>query len=65
MPMSEARKRANQKWNEANMNVKYDHIHLTVPKGMKDQIAEAARKEGISSNAFIKTAIEKRLGTEE
>lgn len=36
----------------------YDRIGVTVRKGMKEQIDEAARAEGISTSAYIVKAIE-------
>ena len=32
-PMSEAKRAANKKWNDANLKDKYDRIQLVVPKG--------------------------------
>ena len=37
-PISDARKRANKKWNDENMARKYDRIQLVVPKGRKNDI---------------------------
>lgn len=55
--MSEAKKRANKKWNDANLKEKYDRINLVVPKGKKDIIAGYVPK-GMSLNAFINQAID-------
>lgn len=65
MPLSEARKRANKKWNDANMTVKYDHAHLVIPKGDKDVIKAAAEEAGQSVNAYILQAIEERIQREQ
>lgn len=65
MPLSEARKRANKKWNDANMAVKYDHAHLVIPKGDKDVIKAAADAAGQSVNAYILQAVEERMQREQ
>lgn len=65
--MSEAKKRANKKWNDENLSVRYDHIHLALPAGYKEKIQAAAKQESIhagdkvSVNEFIRKAIEKRI----
>lgn len=51
--MSEAKKRANKKWNDANLSVKYDRIQVVVPKGEKEKIQEFAKTKGESVNALI------------
>lgn len=53
MPMSEAKKRANKKWNEANLKERYDRIQLVVPKGCKELIQSAAQQTGESVNGLI------------
>lgn len=40
---------------------KYDHIHLQVPKGQKDEIKAAADAAGFSLNAFIQKAIAEKM----
>lgn len=58
--MSTARTRANRKYNEKA----YDRIGLTVPKGRKAIIAEAAAAatpDGMSVNAFINAAIDEKM----
>lgn len=52
-PMTEARRRANKKWNDANMNLLYDHIHIFVPKGRRDAIKEHAVSKGMTVNGLI------------
>ena len=42
MPMSEAKKRANKKWNDANVKDLYDRINFVVKKGQRDIIKEHA-----------------------
>lgn len=58
--MSEARTRANRKWNEANL----DRLYVTVPKGAKEEIKSAASAAGESVNGYIKRAIEMRMERE-
>lgn len=52
-PLSEARKRANKKWNDENMAKKYDRIQLVVPKGRKADIEAHARARGESVNGLV------------
>lgn len=63
--MSEARKRANKKWNDENLSIRYDHIHLALPAGYKDRIKAAADAEGEKINEYIRKAIDQRLGNPE
>ena len=52
-PLTEARKRANKKWNDENMAKKYDRIQLVVPKGRKEEIETFAKERGESVNGLI------------
>ncbi|MBQ2833615.1 MAG: hypothetical protein IJE71_03315 [Clostridia bacterium] len=52
-PLSEARKRANKKWNDENMAKKYDRIQLVVPKGRKEEIEAFAKERGESVNGLM------------
>lgn len=62
MAMSEAKKRANKKWNDENMAKRYDRIQLVVPKGKKEVIEAKAKERGYKSvNAFINHAIDNLL----
>ncbi len=60
-PMSDARRAANKKWNDANLKDKYDRIQLVVPKGEKDTIKAAADLVGESVNAYVYGAIRERM----
>ena len=60
MSMSEAKKKANKKWNDANLKERYDRIQLVVPKGKKEIIQNALR-DGESVNGFINALIDKEL----
>ena len=64
MAISEARKRANKKWNDANMKERYDRIQLVVQKGKKELIRAHADSKGESVNAFINRAIDRLLEEE-
>lgn len=64
MALSEARKRANKKWNDANIAERYDRISVLVPKGKKDIIKEHATAQGESVNEYIGRAIDERMERE-
>ena len=57
MAISEARKRANNKW----LNEKVENITFRVPKGKKKIIQEFAADRGVSVNAFINRAVDKAM----
>ena len=61
MPLSDARKRANKKWNDENMKERYDRIQVVVPKGKKEIIQAHAAAQGESVNSFINKAIDEKL----
>lgn len=61
MPLSEARKRANKKWNDENINKLYDRISVLVPKGKKGIIKTHAEQKGESLNSFINRAIDETM----
>lgn len=63
-PMSEAKRAANKKWNDANLKDKYDRIQLVVPKGYKDVIKAAADQAGESVSAYIVAAVRERMERE-
>ena len=56
-PVSEARKRANEKYTKAN----YDEIKVRVPKGKKKIIQQYAMNVGESTTSFINRAIDERM----
>lgn len=62
MAMSEAKKRANKKWNDENLKERYDRIQVVVPKGKKEHIQLAAKASGESTNAYINKAIDILMG---
>lgn len=55
--VSKAQQRAVNKYVKNN----YDRINVTVPKGKKELIQEAAEAAGESVNNYIREAIERRL----
>ena len=61
MPMSDAKRKANKKWNDSNLKERYDRIQLVVPKGQKDAIQSAAQKCGESVNGFIWRVVQEEL----
>ena len=60
MAYSEAQKRATMKWDKEN----YDRVYLTVPKGMKQEIEEVAKAQGMSMRAYILEATNEKMGRE-
>ena len=65
MSLSEARKQANKKWNDAHLKEKYDRIQLVVQKGQKEVIQAAAQAANESVNAYIYAAIVQRMEREQ
>lgn len=61
MAMSEARKRANKKWNDENMRIKYDRIQLVVAKGQKEVLQSIAKEQGASLNGYTKQALRAKI----
>lgn len=58
---SEAKIKANNKWNKNN----YEQINLAVPKGSKEYYKSEALKQGYKSlNQFIKDAIQEKIKKE-
>lgn len=58
MALSEARKRANNKY----IAKAYDQIITRVYKGQKEQITEYAKSKGLSLNAYINKLIADDMG---
>lgn len=56
MAISDARRRANDKWRD-----KFDEVRFRVPKGKKDLIKEHADKRGESVNAFLNRALDETV----
>jgi uncharacterized protein (DUF1778 family) len=54
---TKAQQKANRKWNENNL----ERIYLTVKKGQKSIIENAAKQNNQSVNAFINQAITEKI----
>ena len=63
--MSEAKRRANRKWNDAHMKERYDSVHLALPKGYKEKVQALAKSQGKSLSAFLYGLLEDELRREE
>lgn len=61
MPVSEARRRANDKW----LKEKVEEIKFRVPKGEKEIIQAHAAKQGESVNAFLNRAVKEAMERDE
>lgn len=61
MSLSEARKRANKKWNDENQKSKYDRIQLVVPKGEAEKIKAFAKQQGKSVNNLMYTLVSEAM----
>ncbi len=64
MPISEAKKRANKKWNDAHMKERYDRVQLVLPAGQKATVEAAATDAGESVNMYTQKALLARMGLE-
>ena len=58
---TDAKRKANKKWNDAHLKEKYDRIQLVVAKGKKEKIKAAADKNGETVNGFIWRLIQAEL----
>lgn len=57
MPMSEARKRANRKYNDKA----YDRLEVKVPKGRKADLQTHAATHNESLNGFVNRAVDETI----
>ena len=57
MPISKAQQKATFKYSKAN----YDDVRFRVPKGEKQMLAEHAKAQGESTNAFIYRAVRETI----
>lgn len=60
MLISDARRRANDKWRD-----KFDEMRFRVPKGKKEAITAYAAAHGESINAFINRLIDEEMAKAE
>lgn len=58
MPISEARKKANEKYNAKA----YDQVKIIMKKGQREQVKEFAESRGLSLNAYINKLIADDMG---
>lgn len=63
--LSEARKRANKKWNDENQAKRYDRIQLVVPKGRKADIEKFVKAKGESVNGLMNALLRDAIGMSE
>lgn len=61
MAISEAKKRANRKWNDAHKAELYDQIAILCPKGEREIVKAAANAEGVSLSVYIMEAVRWRM----
>ena len=64
MPLSEAKKKANKKWNDAHLKERYDRLQLVLPAGQKATVEAAAQAAGESVNLYTQKALLARMGLE-
>ena len=57
MPITDARKRANKKYNEAH----YEKVHFDALIGFKDRVRAAAQAAGVSPSQFMRDAITRSM----
>lgn len=57
MKISDARYKANRKWNKAN----YDLIGFNVPKGIRDLIENHCTTLGVSKSQFLLSLVEREI----
>lgn len=60
MPMSEARKKANEKYNAKA----YDQVKIIMKKGQREQVKTYAESRGMSLNGYINKLIADDMGAE-
>ena len=65
MPMSEAKRKANKRWNFDNMAKKYDRLSVLIPKGRKQAVEAHAKSKGESINGMVNRAILSDMGLTE
>lgn len=60
IPVSEAKKKANKKWTEAN----YKRINIALPKEEADIINNYCKEKKISKNGFFREAAKEKMERE-
>lgn len=64
MPISEAKKQSNKRWNDKNKSELYDQIAILCPKGERATVKTAAKKAGVSLSVYIMEAVRRRMEIE-
>lgn len=64
MAITDAKKKANKKWNDANLKQKYDRIQIVVPSGERELIRARAEAKGMSLNAYVNALIKADTDTD-
>lgn len=62
MAISEARKRANKKWNDANMSERYARITALIPKNRRETVEAYAKSHGESVSGLINRLLQAEIG---
>ena len=60
MEMTEARKRANKKWNDKNL----EKVQFYAPKGFNEKVKAQADKKGLSKAGYIKKLVDDDIAKE-
>lgn len=60
MPISEAKRKADEKWSKAN----YESVALRVRKGVRETWRQAADRAGMSLAAYIQAAVKEKMDRE-
>ena len=65
MPISEARKKANKKWNDAHMKERYDRVQIVLPAGRKQMVEDYAKQTGESVSGLINRLLRESMSISE
>lgn len=65
MAISDARRRAIKKWNDANMKTRYDRLQVLLPAGQKKTVETAAIEAGESLSKYTQQALLMRMGLDD
>ena len=62
VPISEAKRRSNKKWNDENIKDYYDRVNFVVKKGLREKIKSHAESKGMGISEYIKKLISADMG---
>ena len=65
MALSEAKKRSNKKWNDANKKNKYDTVTMLIPKGRRQTIKAHAKAHGETISVYLSRLCRADMGLTE